>query len=356
MLMSTRAGLSWYQNDACLACPAGTYAKSSGCRRLGESVDAACAPCSTSCPAGFYQAGECSADTDLMCSPCSTCASGEYNVQACTATSDTLCATCQPCADGEYRMFCTGFSLGVCTACDTIADSCYGLDLNSYLSGCSGVSGGECLSCSAPCGADQYAVAECSPFTDNVCVDCDASVCPNNTQLVGCGPTTGNGTCVPCEDQSRDVCAALNAAVELDPLFYPPLSSSSALPLAPLANGTGGDANSTFGGVNGTAASASPSTSPSPTASVSPSAALFDPALGVSFFLDGCGGSAAGACRACTRAANCPTVRFVRVSFVAMFPTHVVCDFRARTHRRRARLCTTRCARLAPRVPAVCTV
>ncbi|XP_067669849.1 uncharacterized protein [Haliotis asinina] len=50
-----------------------------------------CQACSTSCPAGHYMTGACSASRDVDCKKCSVCRGSTYEAAPCTMTQDTIC-------------------------------------------------------------------------------------------------------------------------------------------------------------------------------------------------------------------------------------------------------------------------
>ena len=105
-------------------CPSGKYEV-----RCTTTADAYCAPCRTSCPAGYYLYTACSRTADLQCTPCNpgyycpgtldkySCTSGETYQPYWYATA---CTACKSCPSGKYLSpSCTTTEdTGTCTVCN----------------------------------------------------------------------------------------------------------------------------------------------------------------------------------------------------------------------------------------------
>lgn len=61
------------------------------CKRGFYVKDRKCKACATACPDGYYMSRACTADSDVICRPCSTCMGATYEVAACSSTQDIIC-------------------------------------------------------------------------------------------------------------------------------------------------------------------------------------------------------------------------------------------------------------------------
>lgn len=49
------------------------------------------------CPAGTYMQADCTANSDRVCTECTTkCPAGQYMIRGCNATHDAVCVSCTP--------------------------------------------------------------------------------------------------------------------------------------------------------------------------------------------------------------------------------------------------------------------
>ena len=168
-----------------------------------------CRNCTVSCPDGYYMVGECSAQSDLLCAPCTECANGFYAPFQCTRLGDAVCLPCSVCAAGQYQArACTGLNNTHCVNCtrncgvgqyvvsncsgasDLVCGNCTVCDAGYYLIlPCTLYEKGRCFPCSTLCPDGQYILRPCSNASDIVCRPCGNTTCPSGRQYRSQGCT-----------------------------------------------------------------------------------------------------------------------------------------------------------------------
>ena len=154
-------------------CPSGLFAPNNTCTGTTTSNTLRCIACTnaSSCPAGHYLSGNCSALTNTACTPCRTrCKSAEIEVQQCSGGLNRRClpdASCfQDCPSGMYE-----------------SRACSPPDTRQVCSPC------------RRCPPGFYVSAQCSPKNDTQCARCTSSVCTDdryNAQFGRLGECQGN--------------------------------------------------------------------------------------------------------------------------------------------------------------------
>jgi hypothetical protein len=150
-------------------CPGGQYARTNACTGATTSNALSCVACTnaSSCPAGHYLSGTCSALTNTACTPCrSKCKSAEVEVQACSQGLNRKCLpdpSCfQDCPSGMYE-----------------SRACSPPDTRQVCSACT------------QCPPGFYVRSPCSAKNDTQCARCTSTVCVDDRFNAQFGPIGG---------------------------------------------------------------------------------------------------------------------------------------------------------------------
>jgi hypothetical protein len=175
--------------------------------------DRTCAPCSSTCPFGYYAFGRCDGTSTFdsrKCMPCGSCLPGQVQVDFCygnTTIDSTKCRTC---------------NFTTCPPPQILVNQCSGLEI---------VDRSRCVTCGRLCGQGEYVSKLCSvgscqlgtattacsgtlaseaglSLYDTACTTC-ATTCPANSYIrVACsGATTNDTVCSPCRQVIFFMCA-----------------------------------------------------------------------------------------------------------------------------------------------------
>ncbi|EKX32255.1 hypothetical protein GUITHDRAFT_156388, partial [Guillardia theta CCMP2712] len=225
---------SVYGLTACLSCTAGTNFSSA----TGATT---CTACNTTCPAGSYKSGDCTASQNLQCATCSSYLTYSTSVSANSGAASSVCvcdagyyynstsSTCIACEAGKYKS--DKSNAAMCTECNASTYSMAGQSTCYSCASPSSCNTGYYLDPSA-CSNSQYTCQQCkgeggqlsdSPrnsSTDcycglgyyykdatNGCTKCPAGKFGNETKLTQCYDCTegvnyanveGLQSCIAC--------------------------------------------------------------------------------------------------------------------------------------------------------------
>lgn len=160
-----------------------------------------CVECSPACDEGQFESTTCDpvAETDRVCSTCSTCAQGTWAVGGCESntTVDTICAPWSDCDSGYYEVLPppTATTDRSCDLCDSCVAGLYAV------TGCCGTLNTECDALT-PCGLDEFEADPPQPApqgglgTDRRCQK--RKSCGFNEWVVSDGNSTSDRVCAQC--------------------------------------------------------------------------------------------------------------------------------------------------------------